>query len=463
MQVHGKEILGLPFGNNKIERYCCDFNITEENHDFVIDVDGYPIEKACELVFRNEAIHSEYMFCRDENDQAFTIYDCYIMPMQIPVKQMKIIWNKCLWGYHIENFQDEKVISAKYIVQTDKKRYPFHMFVGKNDFELMDGKVCISTDWNQENFKFEGVAISVCLKDALSIDEVEKIILRMLEIFSLQIGFFPKIESRTMTTQDQKKFWFMEDFAAYGKTAKSNIKLDYILYTKTDSDFSKVYDKWWKLREKEVVTFNLFSYLTTDSSPVREVPIATCIQCLEGYFRIHHSEEMFRFSRTAKNQIKKEVFKALDSSDSLKKICEENGIEYEDIRESFNRMSGHINEYSLRDILRYAIERYNSTKLLFQYEKERKINEKISMMDLFIQKATGHRNWLSHLTEQPNRFTTEELKLADEKFRMLFRLTLLCDIGIEVTDDSLNAVIQRINQWYKNNDLLCSQRSNIST
>lgn len=122
-----------------------------------------------------------------------------------------------------------------------------------------------------------------------------------------------------MIAEDQKAFCFMEDFAAYGKTAKSYIKLDHILYTKIDSDFSAIYDKWWKLREKEVATFNLFSYLTTDSSPVSEVPIATCIQCLEGYFRIHHSEEMLRFSKSAKNQIRKEELKALDSSGSLKK------------------------------------------------------------------------------------------------------------------------------------------------
>ena len=116
--------------------------------------------------------------------------------------------------------------------------------------------------------------------------------------------------------------------------------MDYVLYTKKDFDFSIVYDNWWRLREKETVTFNLFSYLTTDSSPVREVPIATCIQCLEGYFRIHHSEKMYRFLNTTKNQIRKEVLKALDSSESLKKTCEESGVEYENIRESFIRMSG---------------------------------------------------------------------------------------------------------------------------
>ena len=45
----------------------------------------------------------------------------------------------------------------------------------------------------------------------------------------------------------------------------------------------------------------------------------------------------------------------LDSSEKLKRICEENGIEFKDIKESYSLMSGHINEYSLKDILKYAI------------------------------------------------------------------------------------------------------------
>lgn len=232
MQVYGNKILGFPWGDSEIEQIFCDFYIREDSHEFTIEVDNYPIETACDLVFSNESIHKEYLFCYDESGKAFTIYDCFIMPMQIPVKQMKIVWNQCLWGYHIENFQDAKITFAEYIVQTDKTIYPFHMFVGKNDFKAMDGRVNISTNWNRKGSKIEGVGISISLKEGFSISEVEKIVLRMLELFFLQIGFFPKVEKRTMITEENKKFYFMEEFVAYGKTAKSNIKLDYVLYIK---------------------------------------------------------------------------------------------------------------------------------------------------------------------------------------------------------------------------------------
>ena len=452
MRIHGRKILGFPCGDVEVEQQICDFYIEEDSHEFVIEVDDYPIEKAFDLLCRNESLHKECLFCVDENEKAFTLYNCYLMPLQIPVRQMKIIWNKCLIGYHIEDIQSEKIKSAEYIVQTDKK-YPFHMFVGKKCFDILNGIVHISTDWNQANTNIEGVAIYISLEVPVTIAMVEKIILRLLEIYFLQIGFFPKVEKRRMISVTQKEYYFIEDFAAYGKTAKKNIKLDFVLDTKNNLAFSAIYDKWWGLREKEVVTFNLFSYLTTESSPVREVPVAICIQCFEGYFRIHHAEKMLKFSKDTKNQIKKEISKLLSSSDNLKKICEENGILLKDIITSFNLMSGHINEYSLKDILQYAVESYDATKRLFEYEKKTRISDTMTLLDLFIKKASGHRNWLSHLTEQKKRFIGKEIDLADKKLRLLFRLTLLYDIGSEVTDTSLDSAIMKINKWYDINTL----------
>lgn len=137
----------------------------------------------------------------------------------------------------------------------------------------------------------------------------------------------------------------------------------------------------------------------------------------------------------------------MSSSDNLKKICEENGILLKDIITSFSLMSGHINEYSLKDILQYAVESYDATKRLFEYEKKTRISDTMTLLDLFIKKASGHRNWLSHLTEQKRRFIGKEIDLADKKLRLLFRLTLLYDIGSEVTDTSLDSAIMKINKW----------------
>lgn len=453
MQIHGKEILNFPYGDRIIGRQHCDFDIDEKSHEFLIQVENVTMEEDFEFLFSNQIVHKECLFCMDEAGKEFVIYDCYISPMQIPVKQMKITWNKYLLGHHIENVQDEKIISAEYVIQTNKKKYPFHMFVGKNDFYIQNDTVHIKTEWNKNNSCYEGVLIDVSMNVPMVVEEVETIILRLLEIFFLQIGFFPKVEKRKMLSEFGKEFYFWEEFAAYGKTADRNIKLDYVLHTENSTPFPIIYDKWCKLREKEVITFNLFSYLTTESSPVMEVPIATCIQCLEGYFRVHHKDELLRFSNSAKKQIKAEILNLLENSDKIKGICKEDGIDLKSIINSFDALSGHINEYSLKDILRYAIERDDATKKVFEYGRSTSITERMLVIDLFIQKATGHRNWLSHLMDQKRRFVGSEINLANEKLRLLFRLTLMHDIGIEVTNSSLEMVVDKVNRWYKNNIL----------
>lgn len=448
MKVHGKKILSFPCGDIEKEQLDCDFYFSDDNHDFLIEISDFPMHKAFELLENNCSIHRDYLYCIDENDEVFTLYDCFIIPMQIPVKQVKIIWNKCLLGYHISDYQTEKVSLAKYIVKSEK--FSINMFIGKERIDVLNGKVHISTDWYQEEGRFVGVQLCIEPEEALSILELEKIVLRFLEIYALLLGFFPKVESRKMISDSVKSFYFIESFVAYGKTAKSNIKLDYVFDKKDEIDFSGVYNNWWNLREKEVVTFNLFSYLTTETSPVQEVPIATCIQCFEGYFRIHHSDSILRFSKSAKDTLVGEVLRLLYESDNLKKVCEENQIEIANVVESYRGMSGHIHEYSLKEIIEFAINRSENALKLFEYERSNLADNKKSLMHIFIQKATGHRNWLSHLVEQKRRFIGDEILLADAKLRLLFRLTLMYDIGLEVTEQSLDKVIYMVNRWYEN-------------
>ena len=47
----------------------------------------------------------------------------------------------------------------------------------------------------------------------------------------------------------------------------------------------------------------------------------------------------------------------------------------------------------------------------------------------------------------------KEIELAERKLRLLFRLTLLHDIGCEVTEESLGRTVRVVDQWYKSNQL----------
>ena len=452
-------ILNFPWGKEgQTEQQHSLFDVTENERNFLFTTENYPADVAWDLFCNNDLFHVDYLFCLGENDELFTLYDCWISLKKLPVGEntetiWKILWNRYLFGCHVQNENTENIVSAEYIVETEKGKPSYRIFVGRNDFWVHDNTVHIKTDWHKENTEFNGVIIGVDLKTPMEIKDIEKIVLRFLEILFLQVGYFPKIKKRKMQMENNRTFLYWEEFAAYAKTAKRNITLGKALQIE-DKDYSLIYEKWWNIREREVVTFNLFAYSTADNSPVREIPIATCIQCLEGYFRIHHQEALVKFSDDVKKEIVGEIVKSLSNSDIVKEICDNNGISVTETIRSVKGLIGNINKFSLRDVLQYSIGRCEMTKKLFEYESSTMIGVDKTVLDIFLSKAKGHRDWLSHITPQTKRFVDEQISFATDKLKMLFRLSLMYDIGMKVKEESLNNRIGEINQWYREHDLV---------
>lgn len=457
--IRGKMIVNFPWNEEGQTEQCFScFEITEENRTFQFLTENYPVETAWNLFCNRNSFHVDYLFCVDESGNSFTLYDCWISLKELPVGEntkaiWQILWNRYLFGYHAQNENTQNIRAAEYIIETEKGNPSYRLFIGRNDFWVHNGTVHIKTDWHKENTKFNGVIISVEFKILMGIKNVEKIVLRFLEILFLQVGFFPKVEERKMWMENNKTFLYWEEFAAYAKTAKRNIALGRTLEIE-NTDFSSIYEKWWNIREREVVTFNLFAYSTADNSPIREMPIATCIQCLEGYFRIHHQDVLVKFSDGKKKQIVGEIVKALSCSDIVQEICETNGIGVTEIINSVKGLIGNINKFSLRDVIQYSIERCDMAKKLFEYESSTISETGGTVLDVFLSKAKGHRDWLSHITPQAKRFDREQLSFATDKLKLLFRLSLMYDIGMEINEESLNNRINEINQWYSGQSLV---------
>lgn len=457
--ISGKMIVNFPWNEEGQTQQCFSyFEIAEEDRNFELLTEDYPEETAWNLFCNRNSFHVDYLFCVDESDNPFTLYDCWITPKKLPVEEntktiWQILWNRYLFGYHVQNENTKNIISAEYIIEAEKGKPSYRLFIGKNDFWVHNHTIHIKTDWHKENTEFHGVIICADLEMPMGIKDVEKLVLRFLEILFLQVGFFPKVEERKMRTEDNKTFLYWEEFAAYAKTAKQNITLGKTLEIE-NADFSSIYEKWWNIREREVVTFNLFAYSTADNSPIREIPIATCIQCLEGYFRIHHQDMLVKFSDGEKKQIVAEIVKVLLSSDVVQEICETNGICVTETINSVKGLLGNINKFSLRDVIQYSIERCDMAKKLFEYEASTVSGTGGTVLDVFLSKAKGHRDWLSHITPQAKRFDREQLSFATDKLKLLFRLSLIYDIGMEVKKESLNNRIDEMNQWYNNHDLV---------
>lgn len=459
MTIRGKTIVNFPWNKEgQTEQQYSVFDVEEDGHNFLFTTEYYPVEVEWDLYCNRDSFHVDYLFCVDENDAPFTLYDCWISLKKLSGKGNTktiwlISWNRALLGLHVETESDENIVSAEYIVETETGGPTYRMFIEKNEFWVHDDTVHIKMDWNQENTKYNGVIICVDLKTPKRTNDVEKIVLRLLEIFFLRVGFFPKIEKRKMWTKDNKTFLYWEEFAAYAKTAKRNITLERRLEI-NNRNYSSIYEKWWNIREKEFVTFNLFAYLTADNSPIIEMPIATCIQCLEGYFTIHHQNALVKFSNDEKNQIVDEIAQTLTNSTIVKEICKNNKISVADIISSVKGTTGYINKFSLREVIQYAIERCGMTKKLFEYESSTITKTGRTVLEVFLSKAKGHRNWLSHMKQQKDQFVDEQIPFATDKLKMLFRLSLMYDIGMEVKEESLSNRVDEINQWHKNHALV---------
>lgn len=449
MNIKGKEILNLPISKDVNEKYTNEFEIVSEKNLFYIPLNEETISKFYMLkALEREKVHVDYLIGIDQEGVEFTLYDCYIFLDKLPASKLWIKWTRLLYGEHIEHDKSEKIKYAEYVIELPSSSVTYRSFVGESKFSIFEGQVWLSTDWNEKDKMFNGVMICVECKETCTLELIQKIVLRLMEIYYLEIGFFAEVLQRQIITETGKKIFYYENFAAYTRVSTRNINLPHILELRKDTNYSKIFMKWWEIREKEVATFNLFAYTVSDLDYILEVPTATYIQCLEGYFRVHHKQEMKKFSDESKEKIINYILESIDQKSEILNICQEHEINMENIEQSIKGLLGNFNNKSLSDILTYAMKYSSASRKLFEYECNTLINSKKTIWNVFLAKAVGHRNWLSHMGKTKAQFHDEEIELASSKLKLLFRLSLLRDIGAEVTEYSLDRVIQRINNWY---------------
>ncbi len=449
MRINGKEILNLPISKDVNGKYTNEFEIVSDKNLFYIEINEETILKFYVLnVLEREKVHADYLMGIDQDGVEFTLYDCYIFLDKLPAARLWIKWTRLLYGEHIEHDKSEKVKCGEYVIELPSSSVTYRSFVGKSRFCIFEGQVCVSTEWNEKDEKFNGIKISVECKEACTLEGIEKIVLRLMEIYFLEVGFFAEVLQRKIMTETGKTIFYYENFAAYARVTKRNINLPHALELRKDTNYSKIFMKWWEIREKEVATFNLFAYTVSDLDYILEVPTATYIQCLEGYFRVHHNQEMKKFSDESKEKIINYILESMNQKSEILNICQEYEIDMENIEHSIKGLLGNLNNRSLGDILIYAMKYSNASRKLFEYECNTFINNKKTIWKVFLAKAVGHRNWLSHMGKTKTHFHDEEIELASSKLKLLFRLSLLQDIEAEVTEYSLDRVIQRINNWY---------------
>ena len=103
---------------------------------------------------------------------------------------------------------------------------------------------------------------------------------------------------------------------------------------------------------------------------------------------------------------------------------------------------------SLKETISFAINYTPYTRKVFNYEANNKISESQTHLDKFLQKSRDHRDFMSHLFPSERYFSGKENDKAMRKIELLLRLCILHDIGLEITEKSLDDYINTIEHLY---------------
>lgn len=94
MTIKRKVIANFPWNKEEHtkQQYCL-FDATENERDFLFSTEIYPGKVKWDLYCNRDSFHVDYLFCVDENDMPFTLYDCWISLKELPVgENTKTIW-----------------------------------------------------------------------------------------------------------------------------------------------------------------------------------------------------------------------------------------------------------------------------------------------------------------------------------------------------------------------------------
>jgi len=443
-KLKGNEIINFLFCNNEFSLKS-DFIIELDKTEFEIETDFSKYDNI-EWDFRttNEINRQENLHCVDNKGNQFTLLDCYICPLNIPCTKVKVIWNSIIYGLHISNYNQLFVDRA--VFKIDNKKYTYRISIGKNKFAIENDTIEVNTTWGKKQYKhrYDGVVVEFNpIKSMLLLDLIKSFNL-LLEIYFLQIGYFPDTINTSFRVNKKLCFMVNPNKSNYSSKA-NNVRLETRLFL-SDSDYSLMYSNYKILDEVNSPLFNMFYNNQSETNNFMEVDTFVYIQCLESYYTsFNKSYALFKDDK--RKEISKLIFNILKDNSELNQVIESVYSNTPDFYDFLNGMLSNINKKSLKKIINDVFES-ELISLVMKYEIDNNIIKK------FKNKIYKHRNFIAHINKDLNaRFIGEENKLAQDKFKLIFRLCVLSDIGANIEQKQLQSCIEDINRWYKLNKL----------
>ena len=450
-QIEGAKIQ-LPVNSENMKEYDITY-IIDQRRGFILDCPE-PCNQYYHNYWRNrKLIQAKVLFGVDKNNISFTLVDCAIELSGIPTRKMKISWNRILYGLHTEKDMELTCTVAEYTLRLSKY-IPYRRIIWLDEYILIPD-VLIATVRLRDKYNEEYSVIKLTCKDSITVREMDIYLIRFLEIQYLLSGYFPDVIEQKYSLDNNKCVEGIKQISGYINATVRNTGFLYSISLKACTDFSDIYRNWLERRKKVVIQFNMFAYTSESRDDVDEVPIATYIQCLEGYMDIVHGKKLKRYDKKAINDIADILCLTAENVPMIEEICCNSGIDKEELSRRIKALLGNLTRLDLKGKIEYAINLSPDISRIFKYEKEHVDEKGNSLYDIFIRKAHVHRNWLSHMFENktPQHFSGAEIDLAARKLKFLFRLLLLYDINADIVEGDIDRVCRNVDKWYEKNKL----------
>lgn len=394
--------------------------------------------------------HYETLFCYDENGKKFTLYDCTVA-LKGKTRNIKqgflVVYNKIIYGNHFEDLNE--LIIDKLEVIIDNTRLTYQIAIGRDNWELED-KTNILTEWNIENNKTKGVKIIVFPSDKQkNFLNCLNIFDNLLCIFYFNIGYFPNYKKISFYIGTKKYDFYNPNNSLFYTLDSINALM--ILNSQLNN-MAEMYEKWVEFYNKNLILMHMY-FDVQNSKGFEEVKTFNYIQCLESLYSNNFETKLFNDDK--KEELKKVLENALNKNKRNKllrklerifKNIRKNGYKY-DINQFKNSLSGKLNDINKMSLYKKINMLYSLdyAKIIYKYEIDKAIIKK------FKEKTYNHRNFIAHINNNSNYFKGKENIIAQQKFKLLFRVMVMNIIGMSIDINNLNNYVSFLNKWYEDN------------
>lgn len=338
------------------------------------------------------------------------------------ITALTVYFNTCLNGINIKSFEELGCKSLSFEIDSDPIPL-LHNLSGKS-FQLNG----VSLEFRDSSNPTGVSCILTPLNSNPLVSELETVFFEICNILFLCLGFYPYIKGQNIL-YDEK---IVEIFHLYpNKYIKGNSPSHWTsgITTISDINLSAAHCKYTQMFKGNDIVIKVLSNAVHSKGLYIDLLLSTLVQCVEGYMRTWHKHQRFP------DEVKREIIDLI--LPALNDLAEETEVSIPTLKESIKGLLGNINSPSLKECLEYAFKLNASTKRIVQ--KEIDANEYKN----FIKKSVTVRNQFSHMTPKKNSFfDLNEITNAFEKYKLLLRVLILSDLGINsISIDRLITII----------------------